>query len=68
MDYGILGGAAMVEYGNARNTSDLDIVIPYEISSVVENHLLSRGMVRTTRGGLGYVASILLNEILPCGH
>lgn len=55
MEYGIIGGAALAEYGNTRDTSDVDIVIPHEISLVVEDQLLSHGMIRTTQGGLGYV-------------
>ena len=55
MEYGIIGGAALAEYGSPRKTADVDIIVPEEVSSVVEDRLLSGGMVRTTGGGLGYV-------------
>lgn len=53
MEYGIIGGGALAEYGSRRGTSDLDIMIPQDISEVVEGQLLSHGMVRTARGNLG---------------
>ena len=61
MDYGIIGGAALAEYGNSRKTPDVDLIVPQEISLVIENRLLSRGMVRTTEGGLGYDAPYLVD-------
>ena len=56
MEYGIIGGAALAEYGNTRGTPDVDVIIPQEISLVVEHQLLSRGMICTAGGGLGCVA------------
>ncbi len=53
LEYGVIGGVAMAEYGNQRATSDVDIMVPNDISEVVEANLLSRGMVRTVGGGLG---------------
>lgn len=55
LDYGIIGGAALTGYGSRRGTSDVDIMVPQQISEVVEDQLLSRGMVRTAAGKLGYV-------------
>ncbi|KAI9844810.1 MAG: hypothetical protein M1837_005228 [Sclerophora amabilis] len=57
MPYGIIGGAALAEYGNRRGTSDLDVIVPHDVSEAVQGHLLSRGLVRTAGGGLGHVAS-----------
>ncbi|KAF2801374.1 uncharacterized protein BDZ99DRAFT_469699 [Mytilinidion resinicola] len=54
---GIIGGAALAAYGSTRATSDLDIIVPQSVAEVVEGHLLSKGMVRTAKGGIGYVAS-----------
>jgi hypothetical protein len=53
LDYGILGGAAVAQYGNPRATSDVDIMVPYDISEVVVPQLLERGLVRTQGGGIG---------------
>ena len=58
---GIVGGAALAEYGNLRDTSDVDIITPQDVSLVVEGQLLSRGMVRTARGCLGYIAASCLD-------
>ena len=60
MEYGIIGGAALAEYGSPRATSDVDVIVSQEVSLVVEDQLLSRGMVRTAGGGLGYVAPFSL--------
>ncbi|KAI9834807.1 MAG: hypothetical protein M1819_002893 [Sarea resinae] len=57
LDYCVIGGCALAEYGNQRGTSDLDVMVPHEISEVVTGQLLSHGIVRTARGGLGYIAS-----------
>ncbi|KAF1961308.1 hypothetical protein CC80DRAFT_589703 [Byssothecium circinans] len=57
LDYGIIGGTALAEFGNPRATSDIDVMVPRGISEVVEPQLLARGMVRTAGGGLGYIAS-----------
>lgn len=66
-DYGIIGGAALAEYGNTRETNDVDVIIPHEISLTVANQLLSRGMVRTAGGGLGYAGSApLLSVSFTC--
>lgn len=56
MEYGIIGGAAMAEQGSSRDTNDIDVIVPYNVSQVVEGRLLSRGMARTSGGGLGYDA------------
>ena len=53
MEYGIIGGAAVAEYGIVRDTNDVDVIVPRDISEVVEGHLISHGMVRTAGGGLG---------------
>jgi len=53
LDYGILGGAALAQYGNPRDTNDVDIMVPYDISEVVVPQLLERGLVRTQGGGIG---------------
>ena len=53
MDYGVIGGSALADYGNRRVTSDVDAMVPHAISNVVEAQLLSHGMVRTARMGLG---------------
>lgn len=53
LDYGIIGGTALAEFGNTRATSDIDVMVPQGIAEVVEPQLLARGMVRTAGGGLG---------------
>lgn len=69
MGYGVIGGAAMAEFGSTRKTSDIDVVVPQDISDVVEGHLLSHGMVRTVGGGLGYDAlSLMCNNKLTILH
>ncbi|KIM94595.1 hypothetical protein OIDMADRAFT_60374 [Oidiodendron maius Zn] len=57
LEYGVIGGTALAEYGNRRTTSDLDVIVPHDIIDVVEDHLLRHGMVRTAGRGIGYVAS-----------
>lgn len=37
LEYGVIGGTALAEYGNPRATSDIDVIIPEGISQVVEN-------------------------------
>ena len=59
-EYGIIGGAALAEYGNLWDTSDVDIITPQDVSLVLEGQLLSRGMVRTAGGCLGYIAASCL--------
>ncbi len=59
-EYGIIGGAALAEYGNLRETSDVSIIAPQDVSLVVEGQVLSRGMVRTAGGSLGYIAASCL--------
>lgn len=55
LEYGIIGGAALAKYGSKRGTSDIDVMIPNNISEVAESHLLDSGVgiVRTDRGHLG---------------
>ena len=53
LEYGVIGGTALAEYGNRRTTSDLDVMVPHSIINVVEGHLLRRGMVRTAGRGIG---------------
>jgi hypothetical protein len=53
IEYGIIGGAALAVYGSTRATSDLDIIVPQSVAEVVEGQLLSKNMVRTTKGGIG---------------
>lgn len=55
LDYGVIGGTALAEYGNDRATSDIDVIIPDGISDVVEEQLIRGGLVRTAGGGIGYV-------------
>ncbi|ERF68169.1 hypothetical protein EPUS_05250 [Endocarpon pusillum Z07020] len=59
LEYGIIGGAALLKYGSRRKTSDVDVIIPESISEVAESRLLDTkvGIVRTDRGHLGYMAS-----------
>lgn len=52
-DYGVIGGTALAEYGSRRATSDIDVMIPSNISEVADQQLIARGMVRTGGGGLG---------------
>jgi predicted nucleotidyltransferase len=56
LDYGVIGGTALAEYGNQRATSDIDVIIPHRISEVVDGQLLANGLVRTVGGGIGYAA------------
>lgn len=55
LDYGVIGGAALVKYGNKRGTSDIDVMIPEDISENAEDQLLESNVsiVRTDRGHLG---------------
>jgi hypothetical protein len=53
LEYGIIGGTALAEYGNRRTTSDVDVMVPHNIIDVVEDQLLHNGMVRTAGGGIG---------------
>lgn len=53
LEYGVIGGTALAQYGNRRTTSDLDVMVPHSIIDVVEEHLLQHGMVRTAGRGLG---------------
>jgi hypothetical protein len=53
LEYGVIGGTALAEYGNRRTTSDLDVMVPHNIIDVVEDHLLRHGMVRTAGRGMG---------------
>jgi hypothetical protein len=53
LNYGVIGGTALAEYGNRRTTSDVDVMVPHDIIDVVEDHLLRHGMVRTAGGGIG---------------
>ena len=53
LDYGVIGGSALAEYGSRRTTADLDLMVPERISDVVEQQLESNGIHRTDRGGLG---------------
>ena len=53
LEYGVIGGTALAEYGNRRTTSDLDVIVPHDIIDVVEDHLLRHGMVRTLGRGIG---------------
>jgi hypothetical protein len=52
-EYGVIGGAALAMYGNNRGTSDVDVMIPADLSEVVESQLLSSGIVRTAGSGFG---------------
>lgn len=53
LNYGIIGGCALVEYGNRRGTSDIDLMVPSNVSEIVESQVLSaRGFVRTAGGGI----------------
>jgi hypothetical protein len=53
LEYGVIGGTALAEYGNRRTTSGLDIMFPHNIINVVEDHLLRHGMVRREGQGIG---------------
>ena len=53
--YAIVGAAALADYGQQRRTYGVTIIVPEPVLMVVENKLLSHGMVRTARKGLGYV-------------
>jgi hypothetical protein len=55
LDYGVIGGAALAMYGIDRGTSDIDVMIPEDISEVVGSRLLEShvGIVETDRGHLG---------------
>jgi hypothetical protein len=55
MEYGVIGGAALVKHGYERETSDIDVIIPEHISEVAESQLLNSGVgiVKTNRGKLG---------------
>lgn len=52
--YGIIGGVALAEYGQARGTNDVDVMIPRDISEIAESTILSSArFTRTTGGGIG---------------
>jgi hypothetical protein len=55
MEYGVIGGAALIKHGRKRGTSDIDVIIPEDISEVAESQLLNNGVgiVKTNRGKLG---------------
>lgn len=53
LEYGVIGGIALAEYGNRRATSDLDVMVPHNISNVAEGQLLQHGMTRTAGRGIG---------------
>jgi hypothetical protein len=53
LEYGVIGGTALAEYGNRRSTSDVHVIVPNDIVDVVEDQLLHHGMVRTAGGGIG---------------
>lgn len=53
----MVGGAALAEYGNFRDTSNTAIIAPQDVSLVVEGQVHSRGMVRTAGGSPGYIAA-----------
>ncbi len=36
LDYGSLGGAALAKYGKRRGTSDVDVMVPEDISEAVK--------------------------------
>jgi hypothetical protein len=55
LDYAVIGGSALAEYGHTRATADVDVMVPAAISEVAENQLVENGIVQTERGGLGYV-------------
>jgi hypothetical protein len=52
LDYGVIGGAALATYSNRRRTSNIDVMIPDDISEVVEEHVLNSNVgIIITRGG-----------------
>jgi hypothetical protein len=55
LEYGVIGGAALAKHGHQRETSDIDVIIPEDVSEVAESQLLARdvGIVKTNRGQLG---------------
>ena len=55
LSYAIIGGAALVEYGIADETSDYDVIVLSEMKEQAINQILQSGVniVRTTSGRLG---------------
>jgi hypothetical protein len=55
LEYGVIGGAAIIKHGHQRQTSDIDVIIPEEVSKVAESQLLHAnvGIVKTNREQLG---------------
>ena len=55
LEYAIIGGAAIVEYGRDRGTSDIDVIVPVGIRNKAIEQLLQRdvSIVRTANGRLG---------------
>ncbi len=45
--YGIMGGAALIQYGRDRRTSDVDVIVP--------EHILDMAMVQVVESNVGIV-------------
>lgn len=61
LEYAVIGGAAIAEYGLDQGTSDIDVIVPSGTEEKAIEQLLRRdvNIVRTTSGRPGYVPTFL---------